>query len=67
MIFVQKTNHRIILNVLIKDPELKKEMEEQMKTMNKGGQVPDMSELMSSIFGGQPAVKKSSKSSKKKN
>ena len=32
---------------------LKKEMEEQMKTMNKGGSVPDMSELMSSFFGGE--------------
>ena len=48
----------------VQDPELKKEMEEQMKTMNKGGQVPDMSELMSSMFGGQQP-KKSAK--KKKN
>jgi len=48
----------------MQDPELKKEMEEQMKTMNKGGQVPDMSELMSSMFGGQQP-KKSAK--KKKN
>ncbi|CAG5095807.1 Oidioi.mRNA.OKI2018_I69.XSR.g14346.t1.cds [Oikopleura dioica] len=37
----------------MQDPELKKEMEEQMKTMNKGGNVPDMSELMSSFFGGE--------------
>jgi len=38
----------------MQDPELKKEMEEQMKTMHKGGQgMPDVSELMSSIFGGQ--------------
>lgn len=50
----------------MQDPELKKEMEEQMKSMNKGSQLPDASELMSSFFGGpQNEPKKTSK--KKKN
>merc|ERR1711868_48915 len=40
----------------MQDPELKKEMEEQMKTMNKNN-VPDMSELMSSLFGGDKPKK----------
>jgi len=49
----------------MQDPELKKEMEEQMKSMNKGSQLPDASELMSNLFGGNPEPKKASK--KKKN
>jgi len=48
----------------MQDPELKKEMEEQMKTMNKNN-VPDMSELMSSLFGGDKPKKIAPK--KKKN
>ena len=54
------SNHTVIFQ----DPELKKEMEEQMKTMNKNN-VPDMSELMSSLFGGDKPKKIAPK--KKKN
>ena len=39
-------------------------MEEQMKTMKKGSQLPDASELMSNFFGGGAAVEP--KKSKKK-
>jgi len=49
----------------LQDPEIKKEMEEQMKTMKKGSQLPDASELMSNFFGGGAPEPKKSK--KKKN
>lgn len=45
-------------------------MEDQMKTMNKGGAMPDMSELMSGIFGGNEpkrAVKSKKEVKSKKN
>ena len=40
-------------------------MEEQMKSMKKGSQLPDASELVSSLFGGGAPEPKKSK--KKKN
>ena len=42
-------------------------MEEQMKSMNKGSQLPDASELMSSLFGGGPQNEPKKASKKKKN
>ena len=39
-------------------------MEEQMRSMNKGSQLPDATDLMSSIFGGAPEPKKTKKTKK---
>ena len=44
---------------LAQDPETKKEMEEMQAKMNVQGQMPEMSEMITNLFGGgAPAPKK---------
>merc|ERR1719283_796618 len=51
-----------VLPKMMQDPETKKEMEEMQAKMNVQSQIPDMSEMITNLFGGAapPATKKKS-------
>merc|ERR1719283_738187 len=51
-----------VLPKMMQDPETKKEMEEMQAKMNVQGQMPEMSEMITNLFGGAapPATKKKS-------
>ena len=50
-----------VLPKMMQDPETKKEMEEMQAKMNMQSQMPDMSEMITSLWGGQPQTQNKKK------
>merc|ERR1719431_501735 len=53
-----------VLPKMMNDPETKREMEQMQQQMNVNNQMPDMSELLASYFGGGAAEKPKKRPSK---